>query len=70
MSRMINKKLKLPLTSLERAPRGGNSYSIPPPASLVRFQKYSGRESVIWNAKKLKGTGIYIDKISAPPLRK
>lgn len=67
---MINNKLEFPLTSLERAPRGGNSYPIPPPASLVRFQKYSGRESVIWNAKKLKETGIYIAKISAPPRRK
>lgn len=66
VSKMINDNLELPPVSLERAHRVGPVNPSRPRPVVVRFEKYSDRETVIRNAKKLKGTGIYISEDLCP----
>ena len=66
VSKLIEEKLQLPTVSLERAHRTGPASSSRSRVVIARFEKFSEREAVIRNARKLKGTNIFIDEDLCP----
>ena len=48
-----------------RSPGGPRTLSRPRPV-VVRFEKFSDREAVIRNSRKLKGTGIFVNEDLCP----
>ena len=66
VSKLLEDKLQLPSVNLERAHRVGPSTTSHPRAIVVRFEKFSDREATMRNAKKLKGTGVYINEDLCP----
>lgn len=61
VSKLLEETLQLPSLRLERAHRVGPINPSRPRTIVARFEKYGDREAVSRNARKLKGTGIYID---------
>ncbi|KAK4318554.1 hypothetical protein Pmani_010464 [Petrolisthes manimaculis] len=59
---ILEDKLQLPPTNLERAHRIGPGGHSQPRTIVVRFEKFGDREAVLRNARKLKGTGIFINE--------
>ena len=60
---VLQSKLQLPALSLERAHRvGPRQADRPRPSIVARFERYCDREAVLRNARKLKGTGVYINE--------
>lgn len=51
---------------LERADRVGPVTPFPPRTIVARFEQFGDREAVVRNAKKLKGTNIYISDDLCP----
>lgn len=66
VSKLLETKLQLPSMKIERAHRVGLNKLIQPRPVVVRFAKYSDREAVLRNAKKLKGMGIYVNEDLCP----
>lgn len=66
VNKLLEDKLQLPAANLERAHRVGKTNSSYPRPIVVRFVKFSDREAAIRNAKKLKGTGIYLNEDLCP----
>ncbi|KAK4324876.1 hypothetical protein Pmani_004526 [Petrolisthes manimaculis] len=66
VAKIFKDKLELPPVDIIRAHRTGPSLSSRPRAVIVRLEKLNEREAVIRNAKKLKGTGIYINEDLCP----
>lgn len=66
VSKLIKEKLQLPDVKLERAHRTGPALSSRSRVIIARFEKFSEREAVIRNAKKLKGSNMYIDEDLCP----
>lgn len=66
ITKMMEEKLQIPGVTLERAHRTGSVTHSRPRTVIARFAKYSDREAVIRNARKLKGTGIYINEDLCP----
>lgn len=62
VSELFINKLQLPAMNLERAHRVGPASSSRPRTVVVRFERFGDRETVIRNARKLKGTGVYINE--------
>lgn len=62
VSELLLNKLQLPTMNLERAHRVGPASSSRPRTVMVRFERFGDREAVLRNARKLKGTGIYINE--------
>lgn len=63
---MVQEKLQLPPVKLERAHRVGPHDNTTPRTIVARFEHYGEREAVLRNARKLKGTGIYINEDLCP----
>ena len=66
VSKLLQDKLQLPSVNLERAHRVGHGASPHPRPVIVRFEKFSEREATMRNAKKLKGTGIFVNEDLCP----
>lgn len=58
---LLENKLQLPGLVLERAHRVGQRRDAAPRTIVARFARYSDREAVMRNARKLKGTNIFIN---------
>ena len=63
---LLQDKLQLPPINLERAHRVGPVGHSYPRTVIARFEKFGDREAVMRNARKLKGTGIYINEDLCP----
>lgn len=66
VAKLFQQKLQLPPIALERAHRIGTSGRAQPRTVIARFEKFQDREAVVRNAKKLKGTGIYVNEDLCP----
>lgn len=66
VSKLLEDKLQLPAIDLERAHRVGQVRPSQPRAVVVRFEKFQDREAVLRSARKLKGTGTYINEDLCP----
>lgn len=66
VSNLLDEKLQLPTMKLERAHRVGPFNSSRPRTIVARFENFGDREAVVRNAKKLKGTNIYISDDLCP----
>lgn len=63
---LLEDKLQLPGLQLERAHRVGTGQDSRPRTIVARFSRFCDREAVMRNAKKLKGTNIFLnDDLSA-----
>ena len=58
----IEDKLQLPTVSLERTHRVGPINPTRPRIIVAWFKKFSDRETVLQKARKLKGSGIFINE--------
>lgn len=63
ITKMVEEKLQVPQVKLERAHRIGPATLSCPRTVIARFTKYSDRDAVIRNARKLKGTGAGCSKL-------
>lgn len=61
-TKLVEDKLQLQSPSIERAHRVGPAVSGRPRVVVVRFQKFGDREAVLRNARKLKGSGVFINE--------
>ena len=66
VSKLLEEKLQLPSMKLERAHRTGPANSSRPRTVVVRFERFGDREAVMRNARKLRGTGIFINEDLCP----
>lgn len=66
ITKMVEEKLQVPAVTLKRAHRTGSATHSRPRTIIARFVKYSDREAVLRKARKLKGTGIYINDDLCP----
>ncbi|KAK4309830.1 hypothetical protein Pmani_018562 [Petrolisthes manimaculis] len=62
VTKLLEDKLQVPTMKLERAHRTGQANPSRQRTIVARFEKYGDRETVLRNARKLKGTGIYINE--------
>ena len=62
VSELLLNKLQLPNMNLERAHRVGPVSTSRPRTVVVRFERFGDREAVLRNARKLRGTGIFINE--------
>lgn len=60
--KLLEEKLQLPPMNLERAHRVGPVDPSRPRTVVVRFNNFGDREAVMRNARKLKGTRVYINE--------
>lgn len=58
---VLDDKMQLPGLELERAHRVGQRRDARPRTIVARFSRYGDREAVMRNARKLRGTNIYIN---------
>lgn len=65
ISKLLEEKLQLPKMKLERAHRTGPTSSSPR-TIVARFERFGDREAVLRNARKLKGTRIYVNEDLCP----
>lgn len=63
---LLQNRLQLPELSIERAHRLGIRQGETPRTIVVRFACFSDREAVMRNARKLKGTRVYINEDLCP----
>ena len=63
---LLENKLELPPLRIERAHRTGQRVDNKPRTIVARFTSYADREMVMRNARKLKGTRIYINEDLCP----
>lgn len=63
---LLDDKLQLPGLALERAHRVGMRRGAEPRAIVARFTHFSDREAVMRNARKLKGTSIFLNDDLCP----
>ena len=61
VSSLLSDKLQLPGVELERAHRVGQRQNDRPRPIVARFTRYCDREAAMRNAKKLRGTNIYLN---------
>lgn len=66
VSSLLEQKMELPGIELERAHRVGIRRDGKPRPIIARFSRYCEREAVMRNAKKLKGTNIYVNEDLCP----
>lgn len=66
VTKFLQEKLQLPSVDLERAHRVGTATPSHPRTIVARFEKFGQREAALRNAKKLKGTGIYLNEDLCP----
>lgn len=66
ITKLVEEKLQIPGVTLERAHRTGIVNHSRPRTVIARFGKLSERDSVLRNARKLKGTGVYINEDLCP----
>lgn len=59
---LLEDKLQLPGVEIEHARRVGPISSTRPRQIITTFTRYSDREAVLRNARKLKGTGVFVDE--------
>ena len=62
VNELFTSKLQLPNMKLERAHRVGPASPSRPRTVVVRFERFGDREAVLRNARKLKGTGVYLNE--------
>lgn len=62
VTKILDEKLQLPKVELERAHRVGPMNPSRPRTIVARFVKFGDREAALRNARKLKGSGIYINE--------
>lgn len=62
VSELLLNKLQLPVMNLERAHRMGPVSTSRPRTEVVCFERFGHREAVLRNAKKLRGTDIFINE--------
>lgn len=66
VKKLLESKLQLQNTDLERAHRVGLRRAHGPRPVVARFSRFSDREAVIRNVTKLRGTKIYINEDLCP----
>lgn len=66
VSKLLEEKLQLPNIELERAHRVGRRDSQRHRSIVARFTRFGDREAVLRNARKLRGTRIYINEDLCP----
>ena len=66
VGKILEEKLQLPPIKLERAHRTGPPTASGPRTVVARLERFCDREAVLRNARKLKGTGIYINEDLCP----
>lgn len=66
VSKLFEETLQLPSINLERAHRVGTITPSRPRTIVARFVNFGDREAVMRNARKLKGTGVYINDDLCP----
>ncbi|MPC19425.1 hypothetical protein E2C01_012339 [Portunus trituberculatus] len=66
VSKLLEDQLQLPGLKIERAHRTGPVLALGPRTVVSRFERFGDREAVLRNARKLKGTGIYINEDLCP----
>lgn len=62
VTKILEEKLQLPAIRLERAHRTGPVTPTRHRVIVARFERFGDREAAIRNARKLKGTGIFINE--------
>ncbi|KAK3882398.1 hypothetical protein Pcinc_013215 [Petrolisthes cinctipes] len=62
VTKLLEDKLQVPTMKLERAHRIGQANPSRQRTIVARFEKFGDRETVLRNARKLKGSGIYINE--------
>lgn len=63
---LLEDKLQMPGLQLERAHRVGTRQDSRPRTIVARFNRFCDREAVMRNAKKLKGTNIFLNDDLCP----
>ena len=66
VQKLLADKMQLPDLTLERAHRVGQRTAQRPRPVVARFLRYGDRELVMRNARKLKGTNIYVNDDLCP----
>ncbi|KAK3885657.1 hypothetical protein Pcinc_010143 [Petrolisthes cinctipes] len=68
VTKLLQDKLQLPPMQIERAHRTGQASHVTGRSRTIvaRFERYGDREAVVRNAKKLRGTGIFINDDLCP----
>ncbi|KAK4309590.1 hypothetical protein Pmani_018787 [Petrolisthes manimaculis] len=66
VSKLLEDKLQLPSMNIERAHRTGPAVPSRSRTVVARFEKFGDREAVVRNARKLRGTGIFINEDLCP----
>lgn len=66
VTEILEEKLDLTSVQIDRAHRVGPRTTTRPRVIVVRFDKYADRETVLRNARKLKGSGIFINEDLCP----
>lgn len=66
VTKLLEDKLQLPSMKIERAHRTGPASASGSRTIVVRFERFGDREAVLRNARKLKGTGIFINEDLCP----
>lgn len=66
VSKLFEETLQLPPINLERVHRVGTITPSRPRTIVARFVNFGDREAVMRNARKLKGTGVYINDDLCP----
>ncbi|KAK4309380.1 hypothetical protein Pmani_018985 [Petrolisthes manimaculis] len=68
VKKLLQDKLQLPSMQIERAHRTGQASHVTgrPRTIVARFERYGDREAVFRNAKKLRGTNIFINDDLCP----
>ena len=62
VSKLLEEKMELPNMQLERAHRVGRKQENRKRPIIARFSRFCDREAAVRNAKKLRGTSIYINE--------
>lgn len=62
VTKLLEDKLQVPTLKLEKAHRVGQGNHLRHRTIIARFEKYGDRETVLRNAHKLKGTGVYVNE--------
>lgn len=62
VSEFLEKSLQLPPLQIENAHRVGPVAAAQPRTVVVKFEKFGDREAVRRNARKLKGTGVFVNE--------
>lgn len=66
VTKLLEEKLQMSDVKLERAHRVGPATASYPRAIVARFERFGQREATLRNARKLKGTGVYLNEDMCP----